>query len=52
MKQLLDFQNKAYELMESFQSEINYLTSKELMLADGEDNDSRTEISKDLLSIS
>ena len=52
MKQLLDFQNKAYELMESFQSEINYLTSKELMLADGEDNDSRTEISKDLLSTS
>ena len=28
IEQLLDFQNKAYDLMESFQSEINYLTSR------------------------
>jgi hypothetical protein len=51
IEQLLDFQNKAYDLMESFQSEINYLTSKELILTDSEDNDSQTRISKDLISI-
>ncbi len=31
IRQLLEFQKEAYSLMESFQSEINYLTSKELI---------------------
>lgn len=52
MNQLLDFQNEAYALMESFQSEISYLTSKELMSSELEVDDSRTDINKDLLNIS
>lgn len=32
-KKLLDYQNEAYSLMDNIQSEINYLTSKELSKA-------------------
>ena len=37
IRQLLAFQQEAYSLMESFQSEINYLTSKELIKLQNED---------------
>ena len=57
MKQLLAFQNEAYTLMESFQSEINYLTSKELgQFQGGEDAshqmDRNRELNKEMLNVS
>lgn len=53
MKQLLDFQNEAYDLMESFQSEINYLTSKEIAeLEDIEEPKRQIERNKEMLNVS
>lgn len=53
MKQLLDFQNEAYALMESFQSEINYLTAKELGHLKGEDDQGRTkDKNREMLNVS
>ncbi len=49
---LLDFQNEAYALMESFQSEINYLTSKELIQFEKEDHKDQTESDKEMLNVS
>lgn len=53
MKQLLNFQNEAYALMESFQSEISYLTAKEIGdLNEGDEEGAQKAKNKEILSIS
>ncbi len=53
MKQLLAFQNEAYSLMESFQSEINYLTAKELgQVQDEEEQDRHMDKDDEMVSLS
>ena len=53
MRQLLAFQREAYALMESFQSEISYLTSKELAeLQDGEKSGHEDYQDEEILNVS
>ncbi|NLI61051.1 MAG: hypothetical protein GX375_06425 [Clostridiales bacterium] len=53
IRQLLAFQKEAYALMESFQSEINYLTSKEISQLHTEEETCHTdEKKKEILNVS
>lgn len=51
INQLLDLQNKIYDIMESFQSELNYLASKRVMMPRDQEDKTVTEANKPFFNV-